>query len=236
MIKIAEGLAILELIMGTPPGQSVMNLVLVWDDDTAVLPDTGLPGQLMLIQAEMEKAGVAFDRLKLVVITHQDTDHIGNIADLQNASGNLKVLSHMDEKPYIELEKKPIKWTQERYLQTCAQIGGGPKIDHALADGEELEACGGIRVIHTPGHTPGHICLYLKKYKTLVTGDAMNLVNGQLVGPSPQYTYNMAMAIDSLNKLKQFDIQTVICYHGGVFTGQVGQRLEELTSLPGAND
>ena len=232
MKRIAEGLVILEIPMGTPPGESVMNLVLVWDDNTAVLLDTGLPGQLMLIRGEMEKAGVAFDRLRLVVITHQDTDHIGNIASLKNALEGLKVFSHAEEKPYIELEKKPVKWTQERF----SQAGAGPAIDYALADGEELEVCGGIKVIHTPGHTPGHICLYLKKYKTLVTGDAVNLVNGQLVGPNPQYTYNMDIAIDSLNKLKQFDIEKVICYHGGVFTGQVHQRLDELTSLPGANE
>ena len=101
-------------------------------------------------------------------------------------------------------------------------------MDKTIEDGEELPFCGGIQVIFTPGHTTGHICLYLKKYKTLVAGDAMNVIDGELSGPNPQFTYNMKEAVNSLKKLSKYDINSVICYHGGVYSQNVNQRIIEL--------
>lgn len=48
----------------------------------AVLIDTGFPGQIEDIQVEMEKVGVSFDKLKVVILTHQDIDHIGSLPEL----------------------------------------------------------------------------------------------------------------------------------------------------------
>jgi Zn-dependent hydrolases, including glyoxylases len=104
------------------------------------------------------------------------------------------------------------------------------KVDRTVEDGEELPYCGGIKVIHTPGHTHGHICLYLKKYKALVTGDGMNVAAGKLVGPNPIFTFDMAQAVQSLKKLTNYDIQTVICYHGGLFTDSPNERIAELAN------
>lgn len=39
------------------------------------------------------------------------------------------------------------------------------KSDRTIKDGKELSYCGGANIIHTPGHTPGHICLYLKNIR-----------------------------------------------------------------------
>jgi glyoxylase-like metal-dependent hydrolase (beta-lactamase superfamily II) len=129
----------------------------------------------------------------------------------------------------------PIKMTPERLAQLEAKpemkamyANTKAGVDTLVHDGQELPFCGGIEVIHTQGHTPGHICLYLKKYKTLVTGDAMNVVDGKLVGPNPVFTFNMEEALNSLKKLTKYDIETVICYHGGVFTDNPNQRIAEL--------
>ena len=69
----------------------------------------------------------------------------------------------------------------------------------------------------TPGHTPGHICLFLEKYKTLIAGDALNVVDGRLTGPNPQHAFDYDQAVSSLKKLVGFDIQKIICYHGGLY-------------------
>ena len=58
-------------------------------------------------------------------------------------------------------------------------------VDMAVADEEVLPYCGGITVIFTPGHTPGHICLYLNQSKILIAGDALVAVHGELRGPNP---------------------------------------------------
>lgn len=76
----------------------------------AVLIDTGFPGQFEDIQIEMEKVGVSFDKLKVVILTHQDLDHIGSLPDLlENGVSDIKVYAHKLDKPYIEGELPLLK-------------------------------------------------------------------------------------------------------------------------------
>lgn len=244
-MKIASGLEVLEIKSEGMSGPGSMYPTLIFDDNNAILVDAGLPGQLINIRREIERAGLPFERLNMVIITHQDMDHIGSLSSIVKASNNrIKVLSHGEEKPYIQGDKRPVKMTPERLAQIEAQINAMPEdkqkevremyagvkanVDTIVSDGEELPYCGGIIVLHIPGHTPGHICLYLKKYKALITGDAMNVIGGQLVGPNPQYTYNMEEALNSLSKLTKYDIESVICYHGGLFVDNPKERIAEL--------
>jgi glyoxylase-like metal-dependent hydrolase (beta-lactamase superfamily II) len=53
-------------------------------------------------------------------------------------------------------------------------------------------------------------------------------VDGQLLGPSPQATLDMQEAMRSVKKLARCDIETVICYHGGVYRGDANQRIAAL--------
>ena len=105
------------------------------------------------------------------------------------------------------------------------------EVKRTLKDNERLSFCGGIRVIHTPGHTPGHICLYHEESKTLIAGDELNVMDGQLTGPNKR-TMNeedTKMAINSLKKLEEYDIENVISYHGGLFNNNPHQKIKELT-------
>ena len=234
-MKIDKGLYVLEL--GTEERR--MHLTLIFDDENVILIDAGLPAQLQYIREEMNKAGVEFERINKIIITHHDLDHIGSLASVINNSHNkIEVLAHSEEKPYIEGDKMPIKYTQERLSSIPEDRRNAmieqirtlkkSKVDRTIEDEEELNYCGGIKIIHTPGHTLGHICLYLEKYKTLVSGDALNVVNGKLVGPKPEYTFNMTQAMESLKKLTKYDIEKVICYHGGVFTNSPNERIAEI--------
>jgi len=247
-MKIADGLAVLELKADIPGNAGVMNAVLIWENEEVILVDTGLPGMINTIKDAIEEIGVQFDRLNKIIITHQDLDHIGSLSSiLKDPSHKIEVFAHEEEKPYIQGEKIPIKYTPERMAEMEARLNSLPQekrdaskamfanlkanVDITVHDGECLPYCGGIKIIHTPGHTPGHICLYLIRYKTLITGDSMNIVNGHLVGPMPQYSYNMEEAMESLKKLTQLDIQTVICYHGGIFSINPNQRILDLINV-----
>lgn len=231
-MKIAEGLDILEL--GSKERR--MNATLIWDDKNVILIDTGLPGQIENIREEVEKAGVSFDKINKIIITHHDLDHIGSLSSIvKNSKSEIEVLAHSGERPYIEGDKIGIKITPERLSsmpdsmkETIKQLK--TKVNRIVKDEENLPYCGGIEVIYTPGHTPGHICLYLRKYKALVTGDAMNVVNNELIGPNPEYTFDMEQAMESLKKLTKYDIETVICYHGGVFTKSSNERIAKLAN------
>ena len=79
---IATGVEVLELPMDLFGAPTSVHPTLVWDDEGAVLIDAGFPGQLEQLREAVEDAGVSFNRIRKVVVTHQDIDHIGGIAAL----------------------------------------------------------------------------------------------------------------------------------------------------------
>ncbi|MFC7394000.1 MBL fold metallo-hydrolase [Scopulibacillus cellulosilyticus] len=225
-MKIANGVEMLELKTDVTGHQMTLHPSLVWDSDNVVLIDAGVPGQADQIRAEMEKAGVSFDKLTTVILTHQDFDHIGSLPEIiQQSKNKIEVIAHEADKPYIEGEKLLMKMDRERAEKMTPPKA---KVDKTVADQEELPYCGGIKVIYTPGHTPGHISLYLEKSKTLITGDAIVSENGRLIGPNPPFTPDMDLALQSIKKFTEYDIQSVICYHGGLCTDNVNQQLRDI--------
>jgi len=83
-------------------------------------------------------------------------------------------------------------------------------------DGDRFNWCGGCTIVGTPGHTPGHISLFLEQQKIMITGDAAVIEQGNLVVANPQYALNLEMAEASLAKIQSFGAKKFICYHGGV--------------------
>lgn len=241
-LKIADGIEMIKLPMNLMGMNRTIYPTLIWDDDSVVLVDAGVTNSLPEIKNAMEDANIPFEKLNKIIVTHQDIDHIGGIKSILDELPEVKVLAHEEDKPYIQGEKKLIrlnsnfmnrinslpKEEREKILDMFENVH--VEVNMTLTDGEELAYCGGIIVIHTPGHTPGHICLYHKKTKTLIVGDAMNVVDGQLIGPNKQ-TMNEKegrIAINSLKKFEEYDIENVISYHGGLFNDNPNQRIKEL--------
>ncbi|MCI3145160.1 MBL fold metallo-hydrolase [Bacillus cereus] len=217
-MEIAKGIEMLQLEFQ----EFVIHPILLWNDEMAVLIDTGFPGQIEDIQVEMEKVGVSFDKLKVVILTHQDIDHIGSLPELlQRCRSNIKVYAHELDKPYIEGDLPLLK---------DGNIENRPKgkVSDTVIDGQELPYCGGILILHTPGHTPGHISLYLKQSKILVAGDSMYSVNGVLGGVHAPTTLNIMEARQSLKKYLNLDIKSVVCYHGGLSKENINVQLQNL--------
>lgn len=242
-MRIIDGVEMLEIsanIMGKP---SVINPTLLLDNETIILVDTGFQGQLSKIQEVVENIGISFNKINMVILTHHDIDHIGSLKNIKSQlSDNIKTLAHVEEIPYIQGDKCPIKLakleenlnllspemkeiyeTLKAAFQSCKI-----KIDKTLTDEQELPFCGGITVIHTPGHTIGHICLYLKKSKVLIAGDMLSIEDGALVLSPEHINYDNSMNMKSLEKLANLDIQSVICYNGGLYTNDVNKCIKEL--------
>jgi len=242
---IAPRVEVLELSMSLLGAPSSVHPTLLWDERDAVLIDAGFAGQLEQVREQAERAGIALARLTKLIVTHQDIDHIGGISPLLAEEGeHVEVLAHELDRLYISGEKRLLKASPENLERLAGRMSSLPeeqrtavvnaflntkaRVDRSLADGERLPYCGGIVVVHTPGHTPGHICLYLERTKTLVAGDALNVVEGRLAGPNPQSADDLSQAKHSLEKLAAYDIETVVCYHGGPYTGDVNTRIAEL--------
>lgn len=236
-MKIADGVFMLEIYGVVMGGPVKIYPVLIHGGDDIVLVDTGYPGQLSILKDAVGETGVLFSNLNRIIITHQDMDHIGCVsAIVKELQGKVTVIAHEVEKPYITGEKVPVKIAQyagmldkmpedKRAFFEKFKAGfeaSKADVDRTVVDGEELPYCGGIKVIHSPGHTPGHICLYHKKSKTLIAGDAMNISEGQLVGPEPRNALDYNLALESADKLKRLDIENIVCYHGGLYKGHPG--------------
>ena len=68
----------------------------------------------------------------------------------------------------------------------------------------------------TPGHTPGHISLYLPTLHAVITGDAAVVEAGELAVANPQFALDLPRAEASLARLLELPCDTYYCYHGGV--------------------
>lgn len=246
-MNIAKGVEVLELTMTIAANQSIIYPTLIWDEETVILVDAGVPSHLSEIQKVMNQVGAQFSRLNKIIITHQDLDHIAGLPDLLRSSDHkVEVLAHEQEKPYIQGEKPLIKLNPKQMAEQLATLPEEQRkqmekilaaslkvkanVDRTVEDGEVLPYCGGITVILTQGHTPGHICLYLNQSKTLIAGDALYIDHGQLMGPNPEHAADIDTARKSLKKLTQYNIETVICYHGGVYQEAVNRRLQVLAN------
>ncbi|HFJ9468162.1 MBL fold metallo-hydrolase [Bacillus paranthracis] len=217
-MEIAKGVEMLQLKFQ----EFIIHPILLWNDEMAVLIDTGFPGQFEDIQVEMERVGVSVDKLKVVILTHQDIDHIGSLPDVfENGVSDIKVYAHELDKSYIEGDLPLLK---------DVHVENPPKgkVSDTVIDGQELPYCGGILILHTPGHTPGHISLYLKRSKILVAEDSMYSVNGKLGGVHAPTTLNIMEARQSLKKYLNLDIESVVCYHGGLSKGNIKIQLQNL--------
>ncbi|NGY86425.1 MBL fold metallo-hydrolase [Bacillus megaterium] len=230
-MRISEGVEMLQLTARAFNQDITLNPTLVWNNEEAILIDTGMPGQTNQLKEALNELNMSIEQLKVILLTHQDLDHIGCATDIRNNSDkNIIVYAHEFDKPYIEGKLPLIKTNASRMSnEELATIPdeikylykNPPKVevDTVLKEDQLLPYCGGIEVIFTPGHTPGHVSFYLRKSKTLVAGDALVLVNGKLMGPVKQTTLNMDQAVQSLEKFLNYEIEHVICYHGGYFQG-----------------
>lgn len=219
--------------------------VLLWDEEGTTLIDTGFPGTFPQLKQAIERNIPSFDQIKRIILTHQDWDHIGSVPDiLQELNGQVKVLAHAEEKPYLEGSIPHYKLTPSRIdarvqslpapLREKARItlSNLPKfqVDYPMTDGETLPFHGGIKVIHVPGHTPGNVSLYVKSHRLLIAGDQLRIDNNILVGPAPEHTPDMPTAVQSLKKLLPYEIDTIICYHGGTYTFNAAARIAEIAA------
>ncbi len=235
-MKVNDDLCVLELPMNIGEHASILNVSLILDAQKgATLVDTGLPDQESLIEAALSEAGVGLGELKFLLLTHQDLDHVGSLNALKQKTG-AKVQSSDVEAPYIQGDKPGYKTPPPERLEKMPEFKAmldahkRTHVDEHLKDGQRLDIAGGVRIVATPGHTPGHISLYFEKSKTLITGDALTSDSGTLHGPMPQATPDMETAKASVRKLAELDVDTIVCYHGGLVTDDANGQLKRVAA------
>lgn len=223
--------------------EQIITPVLLLDEHEMILVDCGYPDFLPLLQEAAQKQQLTLDCLTKIIVTHHDMDHIGSLADLKRAYPHLEIIAYESEAPYVAGSKQSLRLAQAqatfdhlpmhekpqaeqfiRFLQSTEPAA----VDRTVSHQEHLPWCGGIEIIHTPGHMPGHMSLYLVEHKTLIAGDAVVIEQGRLNIANPWYTMDMKEAIHSIRRLLDYDIEAIICYHGGLYDGEIKQSLHAL--------
>lgn len=89
----------------------------------------------------------------------------------------------------------------------------GPEDVRPIVDGDVIPVAGGLEVIHTPGHTPGSVCLYARRHRLLFTGDVLQVIRGRLAFASQLFSDDMHMARRSVQRLAELDVGTIAFSH-----------------------
>jgi len=205
------------LVKGRRGGANVY--LLLGEDVTLV--DTGMPGNGRHILAQMADLGVEPHRLRRIVITHCDVDHIGSLAELVEATG-ASVLAHPADSAVIEGEeplRRPLGtgWWPSlarglfRLLPLLFHYRP-VKVTQLVQEGHELP--GGWKVLHTPGHTLGSISLYNRERRVILVGDAMNNRWRRLKIAPPIFTADVAQAHASIRRIAELDFDVCGFGHG----------------------
>jgi glyoxylase-like metal-dependent hydrolase (beta-lactamase superfamily II) len=105
-----------------------------------------------------------------------------------------------------------------------------PPAVQPIEDGDVLPVLGGLRVVHTPGHTPGSVCLYGSRDRVLLVGDNLQRRFGRLTFASKLYSDDYALACRSMRRLTALDIETIIFGHFAAIEGGAGEVLAKLVN------
>ncbi|MFH1639183.1 MAG: MBL fold metallo-hydrolase [Chloroflexota bacterium] len=199
--------------------------------DALVLVDTGIAGSTREIVRAVESLGRSVDEISLIVLTHNHLDHVGGLPGVRKLTG-AKVAAHIadvtghlppDPPLIIAVAASALFRPIHKYIYVRPD-----DIDIRLTGGEEFPSCFGLQVIHTPGHTPGSISLYLPQKKLLIVGDALSKHGGHVDPPVANVCWNLPLAMESVKKLVQLDFNTLCFGHGRPISGDARAMVQEL--------
>ncbi len=202
---------------------TVSNCYLIVDGDGLTLIDTGLPRDKKKILRSIADLGRTPKDLKRIIITHADGDHMGSLAALQAASVARVYASEIEAKAIAKGESsrplKPQGWRGFLFSLVApltARMFQAPPatVDEIVSDGQVLPSLGGLRVVATIGHTPGHFSLFAPAAGVLFVGDSLTSRGGILRGSRGMNTWDQAKADESVRLQAALGAHIVCPGHG----------------------
>ncbi len=204
----------------TQPKGFAVHAFLIDEDDGLTLIDTLFDADAHVVFEQLRRIGKTVTDLKRIVLTHAHRSHLGGLAELKRLSGAL-VYAHEWEADIIAGERKAqsVSWRPMGPLVTYHfQLGNNLglsqhppcRVDRFLRGGEEL---GSLIVIHTPGHTPGHLAFYMPRQRILFTGDAV-VTSPRFMAGWPGFLLNARQQRASLLRLAGYQADILAVGHG----------------------
>jgi glyoxylase-like metal-dependent hydrolase (beta-lactamase superfamily II) len=203
----------------------VCNVFVLAEADGLTLIDTGLPYSHTRVLRYLAALGYSPEAVKHILITHADRDHMGSVAALRAATGARVYASQLEGEAMAlgietrRLRLKPWHRAALMILRPLFVKARPAPADEFLQDGQVLPLFGGLQVVATPGHTPGHLSFYALERKVLFAGDSLRSHGGRLRASDGPNTADEALAVQSLHVQAALGARVICAGHGPVVMG-----------------
>jgi glyoxylase-like metal-dependent hydrolase (beta-lactamase superfamily II) len=213
MSELLPGVHIVEGV-GMPGRPGTVNVcLLVSFDGTATLIDAGFPGVAERLRATLETLGLPVTAVRRVIITHHHPDHISGLPEVIAMTG-AEVWAHAADADVIDgSAPRQMPAAAPQAHGALGSITPAP-VDLRLVGGETLGVLGGCEILHTPGHTHGHLSLYLPTLSLLIAGDILRYEHGLVTRAPEHYTIDQEANEVSLQALAEKNFERLLPYHG----------------------
>ena len=186
-----------------------------------VLIDTGINSNYTQILKFLKKNNIPLGSVEMIIVTHADGDHFGCLSQLLSASPATVSAASQIEAQSIRLgvSSRPLKAKgsfQKVFLSAISPLFKvqPARIDRILETGEEFPFLGGLEVLDTKGHTPGHISLWSQTTRTLFCGDSIAIKGKSLRPSSGANTWDTELAINSFDNQLALKPDRIYAGHG----------------------
>lgn len=202
----------------TAPGDVINSFLLADDDGSLTLVDAGMKNAPKAVLKALEQIGKAPGDVQRILLTHSHPDHAGGLAHVQQATGG-RVLSHEAEADYLRAGSPPPSESTLGRLMRKLPGSGFRRVDVAetFADGATLPVAGGLTVVHTPGHSPGHCSFLHPSSGVLITGDAVFNVRGLRYSPKA-FCFDIRQSRETADRLGELEFEVAAFTHGAEVT------------------
>jgi glyoxylase-like metal-dependent hydrolase (beta-lactamase superfamily II) len=214
-VQLAPGVWRIPLI-----GDYVNGFMLRDDDGQVTLIDMGVASSGKKVIAALRSVGSDPSEVTRLMLTHCHPDHAGGTAYVAEQTGR-PVDVHADDAEYVRSGTQPPRDQSLRLGRLVSRLPD-PKnakvaVGEELGDGQVVPFAGGIRVIHTPGHSPGHASYLHQESGTLITGDAIFNVLGRR-WPMKFLCTDFAMTKQTAHRLGEEEYAVAAFTHGPEIT------------------
>jgi glyoxylase-like metal-dependent hydrolase (beta-lactamase superfamily II) len=191
--------------------------------DTVIDSGTGFNFTRLYSVVKMLK--MSMGDVKKIINTHAHFDHIGGNGYFLKAD----IAAHELDADVIEKGDQERSWAD--YFD--GKLSPRP-VKFKLKEGDKVDIGGmEFEVLHTPGHTPGSICLYDRKNKILFSGDT---IFSDGIGRTDTPGGNEDQLFQSIDKVMQLDINTLLPGHGDWIKENASSALKEMLSKAGEEE
>ncbi len=208
----------------------IVNCYLIVNNDEIILIDTGLPGNSSKITKYLENTLKRSPQdINTIVITHNHFDHVGSLSKIKEITG-AKVAIHPADADFIRGKGNHVGGAFANAMIKLLKIIYQSKPVEPEILLSEGDLIGDYQVIHTPGHSPGSICLYNPKNKAIFVGDNLQYTKGKLQSPGEKLILEPAKYEESIKRLLDYDIEVILTGHTAPVTSDARHLLEDFVN------